>query len=121
MKDNTPRLDQLRSRGDGYKRPGPDFFRELAARVEQEAQAAPVAKRRRLWPQLSAAAAALLLLLWWQLGPTATNDSELIAEVSSFESLLDELSDDDILAYIEENVVDFEEELIESETEEGEW
>ncbi|MEM7574165.1 MAG: hypothetical protein AAF433_14760 [Bacteroidota bacterium] len=118
MKDKTPILDQLRARGDGFKKASPDFFQELSARIEQETARPAVAKRRRLWPLgLSAAAAVLLFLLLWRGGITETDTLPTVAEAPAVEDLLDELSDDDILAYIEDNMSDFELELLAEDTE----
>ena len=118
MKDKTPILDQLCGRGDGFKRAEPDFFKELSARVEQEVARPKTAVRRRLWPlAISAAAAALLLLTLWQTGLTEPEAPATFAETQEVEDLLDELSDDDILAYIEENMADFELELLAEDTE----
>lgn len=118
-------LQRLKSAGDGFRTPSPDYFDQLAQRVVDEASAVPApkqyARRRLLWPSLYAVAAALLLLLWWQ--PWQVSEVALTPQVveasttdqSGWESALAALSEEDILAYIDENIQDFElETLIET-------
>ncbi|MEL6274873.1 MAG: hypothetical protein AAFU03_07215 [Bacteroidota bacterium] len=62
----------------------------------------------------AAAAAVLLLFLWqpWATADTITNQPAVVA------ANIDDLSDEDILAYIEDNIQDFELDILTEESEE---
>ncbi|MEM6395475.1 MAG: hypothetical protein AAF741_03945 [Bacteroidota bacterium] len=113
MNLNTPNLDELKNQGDGFRRADADFFRQLAKDVE--AKAKPQAKTRTLWPYLISAAAAVLLLIYVRSGSNGLKpDANTNANA---EDLIEELTDEEIFAYIEDNVHEFELELLSEELE----
>ncbi|MEM9837007.1 MAG: hypothetical protein AAF828_10920 [Bacteroidota bacterium] len=127
----SPLLRKLQGKGDGFSVPSTDYYSELADQIIQQAQSEneavgglqssnsqnnsqpqTSAKLRRLYPSILAVAAAILLLVW--LKPWAENSASDIAapptmaENNSWVDHLDQLSEEDILAYIDDNITDFE-------------
>ncbi|MEM6877321.1 MAG: hypothetical protein AAF544_02085 [Bacteroidota bacterium] len=114
MDPKTPILDGLKKEGDGFRRAEPNFFEQLAKRAEQEAR--PTAVRRRIRPAFWGAAAAVILLLvfaWSAIDQQSDPEPTLV----DVDGMIDALTDEEIFAYIEENVADFELELLTEELE----
>ncbi|MTB52282.1 hypothetical protein [Lewinella sp. W8] len=114
-KDQLPDLlASLKSRGDGYRTPGPEYFAELAERSMAAGKQRAV--RTSLWRWSAAVAAGLLLVLglWFAGGPATEEGSLLANEMTESELLLADISEEDIDAYISEQLYDFETELLES-------
>ena len=114
-KDQLPDLlAELKSRGDGYRSPGPEYFAELAER--SIAAGKKPAVRTSLWRWSAAVAAGLLLVfgLWFAGGPSGDEGNLVADEMPESELLLADISEEDIDAYITEQLYDFETELLES-------
>ena len=106
------RLAGMRGRGDGLRTPDGDYFAELARRSLAAARETPVRQlpvRRRAMTYWLGLAAGLLLLLgvaWWALrSPTP-------ADRPSSEELLAEIDAAIIGDYLQENVDDYDTELL---------
>jgi hypothetical protein len=111
-------LRQLRERGDGFRLPD-NYLEELKKRAPATADSVDKVRPLRSRPQVAwlamAASVALLLTLGWAwLQRPATPQ---LAEVTSVEANLDVLSDEDILAYVEDNIGEFELSLLYTEEE----
>jgi len=113
-------LRELKTRGDGFRRPSADQFADLAehiifAEATQKMPKQHTAKIRRLsvrW--IVGAAAAVLLLVMWQSWSTTDEVHDQPAVVAA---KIDDLSDEDILAYIDDNIQDFELDILADEIE----
>lgn len=113
-------LERLQTKGDGLQSPDADYFQELARRITAgEAQEKSFEPRPL---QLStsrsaaikswwwAAAASLLLLLWWSAsdGEALLPTTAPTAQEASWQNQLDQLSEEELRAYIQENIQEFE-------------
>jgi hypothetical protein len=114
-KDQLPELlGAMKSRGDGYRTPGPEYFSALADRSIEVGKKPALRATIFRWSAGVAASLLLALALWFMVGPS-DNEGRLVADqVSESELLLAEVSEEDIDAYITEQLYDFETELLES-------
>lgn len=105
-------LEGLKGRGDGFRSPDKFYFEEMAKASLREA-VKPAVKRRLPARWLSIAAAVMLLLTTgWFLRETSGNgQGEIAGQELSSDELLNQLSAEDIDAYIDEQLYDFETEL----------
>lgn len=118
LNDLSPFLHDLRKREDGFQMPEgylDNFETDLFAKLETSGQYTqpglqvvkkPANKTRNLWPLMAIAAAFALLFgaIWFfKAGPAGTQNPEMASV---------ELSDEDIEAYLLENVQDFEAEQL---------
>lgn len=115
----SDQLRELRRQGDGFRLPD-NYLNELRDRLPVTEQPSTDRVRslyaRKTWLAIAASVALLLTLGWAWLYQPATPGST--SETTLAEANLDALSDDDILAYVEENIGDFEWTLLyENETE----
>jgi hypothetical protein len=103
-------LRELRERGDGFRMPD-NYLQDLRERLPAAVAERPSARirpltRRRSWLAIAASVALLLSLGWaWLASP---DRSPATVEQTLAAADLDALSDEDILAYVEENIGDFE-------------
>lgn len=103
-------LRELRGRGDGFRLPD-NYLQELRERPPAPVAERPPARlrplnRRRTWLAIAASVALLLSLSWaWLASP---DHSAATVEQPLATADLDALSDEDILAYVEENIGEFE-------------
>jgi len=112
MRELPEALRNLKGRGDGLKSPEPAYFEALAKASLEEGQRTAVVRKFPLRQLLAAAAAILLLIGVWVFSPGegASADAMAIEEFNS-EELLDQLTAEDIDAYIDDQLYDFESEL----------
>ncbi|MEM8583389.1 MAG: hypothetical protein AAGF87_03920 [Bacteroidota bacterium] len=107
-------MNELKGQGDGFRRADPTFFEQLARAVEAKPSQPPI--KRRLLPRwVGAAAAAVLLLVLARYAINAGSVEETYT--ADADELIEALTDEEIFAYIEENVADFELELLTEELE----
>ncbi len=110
LKD-APFLRRLHGSGDGFRVPE-GYFESLGDSLAQRAAAEPVPVQPRLrpvvWlPALAAALALVLLALGWFYG-----GEEVAVPATAAEVTLDEVPTEEILAYVEANIDDFELQLL---------
>ncbi len=105
----------LRGKGDGFTPPPAAYFEQLADRLAEEGLPSRMkpAAVHRLSPRYARAAAILLILavgIWLLLRPAApvTEQPSLRAETIS----IDDLSEAEIMAYIDANIDEFDTEFI---------
>ncbi|SEQ77856.1 hypothetical protein [Neolewinella agarilytica] len=113
MRELPETLRNLKGAGDGLKSPDPAYFEALAKASLAEGQRTAVVRRLPLRQLLAAAAAILLLIGFWVFSPGgegAGTDGVAVASLSS-EELLNQLTAEDIDAYIDDQLYDFESEL----------
>jgi hypothetical protein len=112
MRELPETLRSLKGRGDGLKSPDPDYFEALAEASLAEGQRTAAVRRFPLRQLLAAAAAVLLLIGVWFFSPgeEAGTDGMAVESLSS-EELLNQLTAEDIDAYIDDQLYDFESEL----------
>lgn len=114
MDPETPILNELKGQGDGFRRADPNFFEQLAQTVDAKQSQAPIRKRLvPRWMGAAAAAIALLVLAVYAIN-SGTVEETYTADA---DELIEALTDEEIFAYIEENVADFELELLTEELE----
>lgn len=108
-------LRKLRPKGDGFRRPDDAYLRQMTDRVlhssQEKVQPKASARVRRLPSWVAGIAATLLLLLWfqpWNTSPIADTATEPTTTSAAWEQTLANVSDDDLLAYIQENIEEFE-------------
>ncbi len=129
MKNNKPGVEDqlpewlahLQKKGDGLQSPDATYFQELAKRIAagdvavKSPEPRPLmragSQARRIKTWWWAAAASLLLLFWW----SASSEGEALlpatastAQEASWQNQLDQLSEEDLSAYIQENIQEFE-------------
>ena len=117
----SDQLRELQSRGDGFRLPA-NYLDTLRDRLPAAAEPEPVRirplYRRRTWLAIAASVALLLSLGWAWLESSETTAPPAAAALATAD--LDALSEEDILAYVEENIGDFELTLLyESQAEEA--
>lgn len=122
MGDQLPEwLERLQKKGDGLQSPDAAYFEELARRItEEEAQERSFElrplllhssrPRRTIKAWWWAAAASLLLLFWWSASEVTlpSPNSALATQETSWQNHLDQLSEEELRAYIQENIQEFE-------------
>lgn len=109
-------LENLRSRGDGYRSPGPEYFAELAEKSIAAGRRPATSTSLWRWSAAVAASLVLVLGLWFSVGSSSQKEALVANEVPESELLMADLSEEDIEAYISEQLYDFEAELLESAT-----
>jgi anti-sigma-K factor RskA len=127
LKGLSPLLDQLKDKGDGMSAP-PDYFSRLNERVMQRLEAEgeirtpepvrfwSVAVNRTRMAVAAAAAVVLLLTAWWWMRPAET---PLVADTGVQEEMtVDSLTQEDAEAYIQENIMEFDAEMLAAEFDE---
>lgn len=116
-------LKDLKPKGDGLRSPDATYFEELAERIIEGRQAQQKPTHLQLSHRQTRAvptwwwalAASVLLLLWWSVNDNRTalpDDEAPMAEHNSWQNQLDELNEADLSAYIQENIQEFELEIL---------
>lgn len=112
MRELPETLRSLKGRSDGLKSPEPAYFEALAKASLEEAQRSTVVRKLPLRQLLAVAAAILLLIGAWVFSPGEdASANTMAAEPLNSEELLDQLTAEDIDAYIDDQLYDFESEL----------
>lgn len=103
-----PQLDALRGNGDGFRMPD-GYLNSLTDAVLEKAKRPARRRSLRVWYVAASAAAVLLLLIgFWR----AENALEGDRMVISAEAFVAELSEEEVLAYVDANIETFELELL---------
>lgn len=125
----SPMLRQMKEKDDGMRLP-PDYFEQLQAKMMQqlkEVQPGPAAKTVPFWSvstnrfRMAAAAASVAVLLtagWWYMRPTETAAPVVITEPAQVEEAA--LTSEEAQYYIEENILEFDTEMLAAELEAAE-
>lgn len=120
-------LNHHKKKGDGLQTPEAEYFQRLAdailqeklkekpfvARLPDAPMAAPTKGRSRVMPSWWwAVAASVLLLLWWSASDRLVQPpASTVASSNSqdaWQNQLDQLSEEDLTNYIQENIQEFE-------------
>lgn len=112
MRELPEVLRSLKNSGDGLKSPEPAYFEALAKASLLEGQRPAVERRLPLRRLLAVAAAILLLMSVWVFSPAKDTEANSMASSTlNSEELFNQLTAEDIDAYIDDQLHDFESEL----------
>jgi len=111
MRELPELLRGLKGHGDGMMSPGKDYFEAMAQATIREGQRPAATRSLPLLRWLAAAGLVLLLLGGWIFSREAAGEESLADKPLNSEELLNQLSVEDIDAYIDDQLHDFEPEL----------